>query len=200
MPTKPGIYLRGGNKSTFEEPGKEIGERELVYAIDTKEIGTIDGWFDPFMIGRGAIGVINYQFDSTQRTFGTSWAVGKEWAPVSFKGGSRIRIDWRIPMRNDSSSWGGGFTDIEFSYDDGATWISIGSSGYDGPMAISGDIITSMNGAFTFTDCPEEDFIMKIRFKHRSHDGTLNVNGEHAIESGAYGAFWTNITFTEIYK
>ncbi len=44
MPTKPGIYLRGGTKASFSEAGNEIEEREIVYAIDTGEIGTYAGW------------------------------------------------------------------------------------------------------------------------------------------------------------
>ena len=173
MPTKPGIYLRGGEKASFDEPGKEIGERELVFATDTGEIGTKNGWFDPQKIGSGTIGVINNQYDTPTRTFGTGWADGKVWDAVDFSGGSRIRIDWRVPMRNDTGGWGGGYVDIQYSYDNGATWRSIGNSGYDGPMASGGDIITSMSGNFTFTECPEDDFSMQIKFRHRSYDGTL---------------------------
>ena len=198
MADKPGIYLRGGLKSSFDDPENAIEERELVYATDTGEFGTKDGWFNPFH-PKGVIGVINYQYDSATRTFGTSWADGKIWDAVEFSGRSRIRLDWRVPMRNDNSSWGGGYIDILYSFDDGATWHSIGNSGYDGPMASGGDIITSMNGNFTFTNCPDYDFSLRIKFRHRSYNGTLTVNGSRDIGTGEFGAFWTNITLTEIY-
>ena len=61
MPTKPGIYLRGGEKASFDEPGKEIGERELVFATDTREIGTKDGWFSP--IDKKAVAFFKYKDD-----------------------------------------------------------------------------------------------------------------------------------------
>ncbi len=46
-PTTPGIFLRGGNKADFDGEN-DIKEREVVMAIDTGEIGTTNGWFDPF--------------------------------------------------------------------------------------------------------------------------------------------------------
>jgi hypothetical protein len=200
MPTKPGIYLRGGDKASFELEGNEIEEREIVYATDTGEIGTYKGWFNPYNIGSGTIGVIDFQYDSATRTFGTGWADGKIWNSVSFSGGSRIRLDWRVPMRNDTGGWGGGYVDIQYSYDEGASWHSIGNSGYDGPMASGGDIITSMSGSFTFISCPQDDFTMKLKFRHRSYDGTLHINDQRDIGTGDFGAFWTNITLTEIRK
>lgn len=200
MPDKPGIFLRGGDKQTFSEPGNEIGEREIVIATDTGEIGTSFGWFNPFGPGSGTIGEIYYATDSVGRTFGTSWADGKIWDAYSFFGRSRVRLDWRVPMRNDTGGWGGGYIDIQYSFDNGATWRSIGNSGYDGPMAISGDIITSMNGNFTFTSCPEDDFSLKIKFRHRSYDGTLHINDQRDIGAGDFDAFHTNITLTEFRK
>lgn len=200
MPTKPGIYLRGGTKASFSNSGNEIEEREIVIATDTNEIGTIAGWFNPFAPGAGAIGEIYYAYDSTTRTFGNTWADGKIWDSYQFKGGSRVRLDWRVPMRNDNSSWGGGYVDIQYSYDDGSTWNSIGNSGYDGPMALGGDIIVSMNGNFTFIETPQDDFSLKLKFRHRSYDGTLTVNGSRDVQTGDFGAFWTNISLTEILR
>jgi hypothetical protein len=47
MASKPGIYLRGGAKDDFNDPGHEIGDRELVIATDTMELGTSNGFFIP---------------------------------------------------------------------------------------------------------------------------------------------------------
>ncbi len=196
-PTTPGIYLRGGAKAYFVDDNA-IKERELVIATDTGELGTTNGWIDPFNIPtNGRIGEIYFEYDKTVRTFGTSWSDGIVWSNRNFKGGSRIRVDWRCPMRNDHSSWGGGYIDIQYSYDNGATWASVGNSGYDGPMAVSGDIITSMSGSFYFLNCPSGDFTLKMKFRHRSYEGTLNVNGSRDISEGM-GVFFTNITLMEI--
>jgi len=51
MPDKPGIFLRGGSKDSFIEPGNEIGDRELVIATDTGELGTQSGWINPLKLG-----------------------------------------------------------------------------------------------------------------------------------------------------
>jgi hypothetical protein len=51
---KPGIFLRGMEKALFDLPENAIGERELVYAIDTGEIGTRGGWIGVDAIGRKA--------------------------------------------------------------------------------------------------------------------------------------------------
>ena len=200
MPTKPGVYLRGGTRTSFDDVGNEIEDREIVIATDTGEIGTKAGWFNPFSAGKGTIGEIFFAYDKIERTFGQTWADGKVWDTYRFSGGSRIRLDWRCPMRNDNGGWGGGYIDILYSYDLGATWNTIGNSGYDGPMAIGGDIITSMSGSFTFLDTPSEDFDLKIKFRHRSYDGTLNVNGQRDVGTGDFGAFHSNINLMEIKK
>ena len=198
MPTKPGIYLRGGTRSSFDDLGNEIEDREIVIATDTGEIGTTSGWFNPFSSGSGTIGVIDFQKDEIDRAFSNVWANGKTWDAVEFSGGSRIRLDWRCPMRNDNGGWGGGYIDIQYSFDNGNSWGSIGNSGYDGPMAIGGDVITSMSGSFTFTQCPSSDFSLRLKFKHRSYDGTLHVNGQRDIGAGDFGAFNSNISLMEI--
>ena len=200
MPTKPGIYLRGGDKESFKIPGKEIGDREIVIATDTGEIGTTNGWFNPFAPSPGSVGKIDYQYNSEVKTFGTTWTLGYEWKPVEFSGGSRIKVDWRVPMRNDTGGWGGGYISIDYSFDGGQTWRIASGSGYDGPMASGGDIITSMSGSFILTDCPYNDFTLQLRFYFRSYDSTLNVNGLRDIYIGDNGFFYTNVTMTEFTK
>ena len=198
-PTKPGIYLRGGLKESFDEPGKEIGDREIVMATDTGEIGTQAGWMNPAALS-GTIGKIHYEYDSTDRSFGTSWADGMAWSPVEFSGGSRIMFHWHIPMRNDDSNWGGGYTEILYTYDGGSTWFSLGQSGYDTVMVYGHGAISAQNGFFVFTNCPDEDFTIQVKFRHRSYSGTLKINYDHEIQTGDHGAFWTNITLIEIRK
>ncbi len=47
MPDKPGIYLRGGTRASFDDEANAIGDREVVMATDTGEIGTKAGWINP---------------------------------------------------------------------------------------------------------------------------------------------------------
>ncbi len=67
MPDKPGIYLRGGIKTSFDDEGSEIGERELVVATDTGEIGTQAGWIDPSKFSGGKVKNIYYAETSPER-------------------------------------------------------------------------------------------------------------------------------------
>jgi len=139
MATKPGIYLRGGEKETFLEPGNEIGEREIVYATDTGELGTYKGWFDPFAPAKGGMGKLSHQVDSEGREFGSTWADGKLWDPIAINAGSYVDLRWRVPMRNDASGWGGGYIWIDYCFDygkprnvakfDGSSYIQLEDSG-----------------------------------------------------------------------
>ena len=199
-PTKPGIYLRGGIKSSFDEPENVIGYREIVVATDTGEIGTTAGWFDISipLSNSGKIGEIFYENDETIRTFGTTWADGKIWTSRPFTGGSRIKVEWRCPFRNDSTSWGGGYIDIQYAFNEGA-YISLGHSGYDGGVMNNGASgIGSMSGNFALLNCPAENFTLQMKFMHKSYDGTVTINGSHDISTGENGIFWTNILYTEI--
>jgi len=47
MADKPGIYLRGGSRSSFDDPDNEVGDREIVLATDTGELGLSSQFFVP---------------------------------------------------------------------------------------------------------------------------------------------------------
>ena len=54
-----------------------------------------------------------------------------------FTGGSHLELHWYIPSRKDASSgtdgtWNGMYFNPCLSFDDGTTWYSIGTCGYDG--------------------------------------------------------------------
>ena len=118
--------------------------------------------------------------DSVTRTFSTTVADGKIWSNNPYNGNSKLFVNLHIPMRNDSASRGGGYTDLLYQINNSGTWISLGNSGYDGPMCLGTDIIPSVNYQFLIPIGPGKQYI-QFKCQHRSYDGTLTVNGSHDI-------------------
>lgn len=117
-------------------------------------------------------------FDGTYRTFSTTWAVGMTMPNFPKSAGNPILFMANMQMRNDNSSWGGSHNRLEYSVDDGVNWVSLGDTGYDGPMVNGGDSI----GQWTMTAIIDELNIVaatqvRLRFQHKAYGGTLQVNG-----------------------
>lgn len=153
--------------------------------------GTETAWWVTFLSDAN---ITNIQTDTTGRTFSTSWADGKTWEPVTLPAKSKIMYHVYIPMRNDSSSWGGGYTEVQYSIN-GGSYQSMGNSGYETVMEYGQSIHSYINNFFLdFSDITEE-FTITFKWRHRSHDGTLDVNGRHDIVTGSSSVnneqFWS---------
>lgn len=137
----------------------------------------------------GMISAYMKQTDPTNRTFSTSWAVGTTWNNFVKPANSIIHFASTIPMRNDSTSWGGAYTRVEYSIDNGTTWISLGDTGYDTVMEY-GQSINHWNGCQIIN---KADIVastqVRFRFQHRSYDGTLTIRGSNGITDGVGYAF-----------
>lgn len=123
------------------------------------------------------------QVDTTGYNFSTSFSAGPVFANVTgFKAGSLVRMSYHMPCRNDSGSWGGGYIEPQVSFNNGTTWNSLGSSGYDaGVMTLAtGDIGSYFNMMFLDPGMTS-DFSVQFRFYLRSYDGTLTLNSSHEI-------------------
>ena len=131
----------------------------------------------------GTTPLIYKHVDTATRTFGNSWKDGTTTPAWDFRAGSRILLHLGVPMRNDSMSWGGGYTEVQYQID-GGTWVSLGHSGYDGVMANSAQAILTYNRTILIAPSQTNDFNIAIKLRHRSYDGTLIVNGSHEL-SGA---------------
>jgi hypothetical protein len=90
-------------------------------------------------------------------------------------------------MRNDSSSWGGGYVEVLYSYNDSPTWQSLGVSGYDGAVMHNGaSSIATYSNEFVLDFSAETSAAnLRFKFRHRSYDGTLTINASHDISGGA---------------
>lgn len=142
----------------------------------------------------GAIVQVSNQWDTTSYSFSTSWSAGKTWTQMTgITAGNDLRCTFNIYGRNDSSSWGGGYTAIEYATNSaGDNWTDLGSDGYS-----SGNVMTNPSNAIaqserTFYIENYQYTQIRFRYKHKSYDGTFHVNnaGENDLGvSGNYGNF-----------
>lgn len=130
--------------------------------------------------------VVKYfkQIDETDRSFGTGWALGMTWNNFIKPAGTLIHFASTVPMRNDSTGWGGAYTRVEFSIDDGINWESLGDTGYDTVMEY-GQSINHWN-ACQLIDLPAIVGATQVRFRyqHRSYDGTMTIRSSAGITDG----------------
>ena len=89
----------------------------------TTRMNTIEAKFPGKLLGR----TLYTEVDSVGRTFGTGWGLG--WTTgttAAMLAGSKFKLTYFMPTRNDSGSWGGGYIEPQISLNDG-TWQSLGS-------------------------------------------------------------------------
>ncbi len=153
--------------------------------------------------------VANTQVDSTTRNHSTTWGLGPTFSVVQgFRAGSKVRLTYHVPMRNHSSSWGGGYIEPQIRIN-GGTWQSLGSSGYDGGvMTLGADAIGSYNNTLLIDPAQTADFSVQARLYYKSYDGTVIVNGSNNINnisgsaslmSGVNGMqHYTNVSIEEV--
>lgn len=124
------------------------------------------------------------QIDETDRSFGTSYAIGMTWNNFVKPAGTAIVFMTTIPMRNDSTGWGGVFTQIDFSINDGATWESLGDTGY-GVVMEYGQSINQWNSTQIIDLAAIVNSTqVRFRFQHKSYDGTTTIRSSAGITNG----------------
>jgi hypothetical protein len=145
--------------------------------------GTLGG-----MAGYRYIRNTDSQIDTAGRTTGTSWTI--MWTGdnrTGYKAGSLIHLRYHIPLRNDDTSWGGGYVEPQITYNNSSTWYKLGSSGYDGGvMAQVTQVIGSYNNSIYINpslDGVYGDFSVRIRFVSKAYSSTLQWNQSHEINN-----------------
>lgn len=126
------------------------------------------------------------ELDTTYREFGTSYGDGKIWQKRTYRAKTKLLVHLSIPSRNDSSAWGGGYLDFQYSLNGGA-YVSLGSSGFDMNMCNS-TIHTIDHDDWHFLLDLDQSAAYTLQFKcrHKSYDGTLQVNNNRG-QSGELG-------------
>lgn len=132
-----------------------------------------------------------YAVESATYNFTTAWALGPSFNPfngVQLKAGSVVKLYYHMPFRNDALSWAGTYTELQYRIN-GGTWVSMGSTGYDGgTMHYAGGTGVTGAGHIAFYNNtliidPQQtaDFTIDFRFYCRSYGGTSILNGSHEI-------------------
>jgi hypothetical protein len=130
------------------------------------------------------IGKVVVLVDTTSRTAGTTWTLGPTFTDITgLRAGSLLKISYNVPMRNDSTSWGGGYIEPQVRFNQG-TYQSLGSSGYDGGvMNLGNAAIGSYSQNILIDPAQTSTFSAQFRFYFRSYDGTVQWNQSHDINS-----------------
>jgi hypothetical protein len=132
------------------------------------------------------IPVSTVMIDSATRNVSTQWVVGPTFNTVTgFNAGSLVKISYIVPSRNNSQfNWGGLYIEPQVSFDNGSTWNSLGSSGFDGGIMInSSAAIGSYTNTLLVNPQQTTDFSVTIRFYYRAYAEVTTINGQNAINS-----------------
>ena len=124
------------------------------------------------------------EVNSETVTLSTTWSLAVAFSDVTgFKAGSLIKLTYHMPMRNDSTSWGGAYIEPQIRFNSG-TWQSLGSSGYDGGiMHLTSADIGSYFQEIVIDPGQTSDFSFGVRFYARAYDSTAYINGSHDINN-----------------
>lgn len=166
-----------------------IGTTRPINAVDVYGEVNMTGTFFQNGIKSSHVRNIYYEVDNIRRTFTTSWVDGKYWETRTYAPNSQLWIDVYIPMRNNSSSWGGIYTSIDYNIN-GLGWLNLGHSGYTGVMNLKngGDVGFYRNSFILPFNNLSETFTCQFRFQHRTYDGNstgiINLDVNQDINLG----------------
>jgi len=129
--------------------------------------------FDGYYIRKDVV-----QVYSTGGTVGTTWTLMATFDNIpDIKANSLIEMDYLFPCRNDDTGWGGMYIEPQVSFNNGTTWSSLGSCGYDGGIMHSGSAdIGSYYNSITLDPGITTDFSVRFRFYMKSYSSTSSIN------------------------
>ena len=142
-----------------------------------------------------------FENDTKGRSFTTKIANGFTTQEVVIRNGFECKYHYELPCRNDSESWGGGYTYLHISVNGGAP-ILVGHSGYQNAMvykarAIRTDTKTVVLSRGLFGIPKTGDYKIKVTLKHKSYNGTLLINKSSGTSTSQFLSYHE---FQEIIK
>jgi hypothetical protein len=151
------------------------------------------------------------QHDPASRSTGTSWTLAYTFPTITdFQKNSKILFFYSIPLRNNSTSWGGCYLEPQVQFD-GGSWQSMGSSGYDAVMYLGCSSIRTYRNKILLEPNINSNFSARFRIYYRSYDGTIEWssdgrdNGEVSgtaplLNSSVNNFFYATIQVKELAK
>lgn len=116
---------------------------------------------------------IEVQVDTAGRTFG-GWGLGPTFPTLTYAGGSKIKMMYHIPMRNDAGGWGGIYVEPQIQFN-GGTWQSLGTTGHEMMHLGNADIATYKNDILVNPGI-STSFTAAFRFYVKAYEGTVGWN------------------------
>lgn len=113
---------------------------------------------------------------SASRSAGTTWTLGATWSPYPMKAYSTLKIYYMWPARNESTSWGGIYFEPQVTFNNGTTWYSLGSRGYDMMSLNAGGNIKWSDNYLYVDPGQTADFTFGLRYYFKAYDGTVGLN------------------------
>lgn len=120
------------------------------------------------------------EYDEVNRSFGTSYALGKVWSSRNFKGGSKLLLHMFIPSFNNAFDWGGGATLVQYSVN-GGSWETLGNTGFQMSMGSSAQAHSAYSNMILFDPNQQQDYTIQFRYQHRSFTGTVGINNANDV-------------------
>lgn len=121
-----------------------------------------------------------------------SWVLAAtlpEWG--LFNAGSKLKIFYHIPYRNNSDVWGGLYTEpqIRLKPEGGiwGEWRSFGTTGYGLMISGNKDIVFYNNTLLFTPDIGNVKYSVQMRFYMKSYDGTTTVNTNNDLDNAGSG-------------
>ena len=136
----------------------------------------------------------SYKFNhTTTSTCGTGNAVViKQFPAQTIQAGKNVDMYLRLPARNDSTSWGGLYVQINVQVN-GGTWYNLGNSGYDGNVMEYGQSISTshhhklLDFIANAGVSSSSSYTVSFEVTGRSYSGTTTINGSHDINKTTSG-------------
>jgi hypothetical protein len=127
---------------------------------------------------------IMVESDTTGRAIPAAWTLGPVFTTMTgCKAGSLIRLSYYVPARNDGNSWGGLYIEPQISFNNGAGYFSLGSTGHSLVMESYASIATLFNQLLIDPN-QTSDFSVKFRFYYLCYnDANTTVNSGNAINN-----------------
>jgi hypothetical protein len=130
------------------------------------------------------------EYDTADYGYNSSWALGRIWTLRNYNANSKLMVYLYVPFRNNSSSWGGLFTQLDYNINN-TGWVSMGNNGYY--MMLSGADILIYSNWFYLPLTIASNFSCQFRCQHRTYDGTANINSDSSIGGGTANSYGINV-------
>ena len=173
----------GANKKLTGATNATIADERTGLILFNRYVGGGDFTID-LTEGDKPIRYIREVDDSSYTGINNQWRVVKTWSVFNKNVGDVLELNYLMPTRHDSSSWGGLHLRIQYTVDNGTTWKDCYDSGYSGAMASGGTNIIDQISGNIIIDIDEVTNASSVQFRYQAksyNDSNGKINADHSI-------------------